>query len=46
MNVRLDTDDHVYMHGFTIVRLGLDGSAVAEYYEDKDGMKPILTEAL
>jgi hypothetical protein len=46
MNVQLDTDDHVYMHGFTIVRLGTDGSAVAEYYEAKDGKKPIFTEAL
>ena len=45
-SVRLDTDDHVYMHGFTIIRLGTDGSAAAEYYEDKDGTKPIFTEAL
>ena len=46
MSVQLDANDHVYMHGFAVVRLGLDGSAVAEYYESNDGTKPIFTEAL
>jgi len=45
-NVQLDADDHVYMHGFAIVRLGKDGSATTEYYEDRDGTRPIFTEAL
>ncbi len=46
MNVELDTDDHVYMHGFTIVRLAADGTAQAEYYEGSDGSKPMLVEDL
>jgi hypothetical protein len=44
--VRLDADDHVFMHGFTIVRFTADASAAAEYYEDRDGGTPIYAEAL
>ena len=46
LNVQLGTDDHVYMHGFTIVRLRADGTGAAEYYQDNDGTKPIFSEPL
>jgi hypothetical protein len=43
-NVMLGTTDHIYMHGFTIIRLGAGGTATAQYYEDRDGSTPMYTE--
>lgn len=44
--VALSDDDHVYMHGFAILRFGQDGSAVAEYYQENDRDKPTYAETL
>lgn len=44
--VKLDADDHVYMHGFAVVRLNHDGSATAEYYEGSDATAPMYRETL
>lgn len=44
--VELDDDDHVYMHGFAIVRLNNDGSATAEYYEGNNAAAPMYRETL
>lgn len=44
--VELEADNHVFMHGFAMVRLNKDGSAVAEYYEASHGGTPIYREAL
>jgi Calcineurin-like phosphoesterase len=46
VDLRLETDDQVYVHGFTIVRLKGDGTATAEYYEGTDGSTPMLVEDL
>lgn len=44
--VELAADDHVFMHGFAIVRLKQDGSATAEYYEGTNGTDPMYQEPL
>lgn len=46
VDLKLETDDQVYVHGFAIVRLKGDGTATAEYYEGTDGSTPMLTEQL
>lgn len=48
-NVLLKEADKIYMHGFTIIRLGQgaqSGQASAEYYESSDGTTPMFTETL
>ncbi|SIT41026.1 putative phosphohydrolase [Paraburkholderia piptadeniae] len=48
-NVLLKQANKVYMHGFTIVRLGQGtqkAQASAEYYESTDGTTPMFTETL
>jgi hypothetical protein len=40
----LGMTDHIYMHGFTIIRLGPGATASAEYYEDRDGSTPMFKE--
>ena len=48
-NVLLKEADNVYMHGFTIIRLGQGAQhaqASAEYYESSDGTTPMFTETL
>jgi hypothetical protein len=44
--VHLGTDGPVYRHGFTMIQLGTDGSATAEYYDSSSGTQPIFTEDL
>ncbi|WP_109483826.1 metallophosphoesterase [Paraburkholderia sp. C35] len=48
-NVLLKQADMIYMHGFTIIRLGQGAQhaqASAEYYESSDGTTPMFTETL
>jgi hypothetical protein len=48
-NVLLKEANEVYMHGFTIIRLGQGAQhaqASAEYYESSDGATPMFTEML
>ena len=42
----LGVDDHIYAHGFTIVRFKNDGSAEASYYQDIDYARPMFVETL
>jgi hypothetical protein len=44
--VPLGVDDHIYAHGFTIVRFKDDGSAEASYYQDIDYATPMFVETL
>ena len=44
--VQLGVDDHIYAHGFTIVRFKDDGSAEASYYQDIDYATPMFVETL
>jgi hypothetical protein len=46
LNVALGIDDHIYAHGFAIVRFLGDGSATASYYQDIDYNQPMYTETL
>jgi predicted phosphodiesterase len=48
-SVYLKETDKVYVHGFTIIRLGQGAqkaTASAEYYESTDGTTPMFTESL
>jgi hypothetical protein len=44
--VELDADDHVFMHGFAVIRLAADGSASADYFEGNNGTTPMYREPL
>jgi hypothetical protein len=46
LNVALGIDDHIYAHGFAVVRFLADGSATASYYQDIDYNQPMFTETL
>jgi len=46
LQLPVDTQDHVYAHGFTVISLAGDGSAVVGYYLDTAGTTPIHTETL
>lgn len=44
-NVALEETDKVYVHGFTIIRLGQGAQqATAQYYESSDGATPMFSE--
>jgi hypothetical protein len=40
--VNLGVDDHIYAHGFALVRLQADGSATASYFQDIDYSEPMI----
>lgn len=46
LNVDLGIDDHIYAHGFAVIRFKADGSAEASYYQDIDYSTPMFTETL
>ena len=46
LKVDLGVDDHIYAHGFVIVRLQADGAATASYFQDIDCSAPMFTEQL
>lgn len=46
LSAALGIDDHIYAHGFAVVRFKADGSAEASYYQDIDYSRPMFTETL
>jgi hypothetical protein len=43
-DVHLGSDGPIYLHGFTLIQLGADGSATATYYDSSDNPNPLFAE--